>query len=226
MKKASLHNKLYVVPGIELSCQINDEEVHLLGYFIDYKSQSLKEVTDKFKKTRKERAKKIVNKLNSLGINISFDEVKSIAYKGNIGRPHIAAALMKKGYIDNYEEAFEKYIGKNCFAYVEKYRLPVQEAIKIVHNIGGISVLAHPGLINNKNSVKDIIKAGIDGIEVYHSKHNNRHIKLYKEIALEHNLIITGGSDCHGHLIDNSPEIGNFGISYEEFIKIKKKVQE
>jgi len=163
-----------------------------------------------------------VEKLKSLGIDITLDQVREIAEHGAIGRPHIARAMINKGYVDNIKDAFKEYIGKDRPAYVDRYKLSSQEAIDIIKRLGGISVLAHPGLINNKASIGRIIGLGIDGIEVYHSKHDDETIKIALALANSRKLLITGGSDCHGMMVNNEPIIGNCSVEYKYVQKLKK----
>jgi len=150
-----------------------------------------------------------------MGIDITLEEVKGIADDGAMGRPHIARAMIDKGYISNIREAFAEYIGKDRPAYVERYKLTCKEAIDMIEKLGGISVLAHPGLIKNKDKIGKIIDLGIDGIEVYHSKHDDETVKNILAVAHSRNLLITGGSDCHGMKLNNEPILGNYSIDYK-----------
>jgi hypothetical protein len=224
IREAKKYKDLYIVPGIEFSAEYYDEEVHILGYFIDYKSTILAKHINKLKSSRYIRVKKIINKLKKLNIQITFEEVMNIANKGSLGRPHIARVLMNKGYVNSIEEAFEKYIGKDKPAYVNKYKLTIEESINLIHNIGGIAVLAHPGLLNNKNIIEEVIKLKIDGIEIYHPKHTSEYIKHLRIIAVKNSLIFTGGSDCHGIVENGSPILGDFGVTIKQFNKILNKI--
>ncbi|KUO75309.1 MAG: hypothetical protein APF77_12965 [Clostridia bacterium BRH_c25] len=213
-----------VVPGIELSTLYAEEEIHILGYYIDYKADWFLDILKKIQNSRYERADRIVNKLNGLGVNITLEQVRDIAEAGAIGRPHIARAMINEGYINNIKEAFKGYIGKDCPAYVERYKLNCSEAIGIIKKLGGISVLAHPGLIKNKINIGRIIELGIDGIEVYHSKHDDETIRNALSIANSRKLLITGGSDCHGMKLNNEPIIGNCSVDYKYVQKLKDKI--
>ncbi len=223
--EASIKYKVEIVPGIELSTLFEEEEIHILGYYIDFNAQWFREILEKIQNSRYERAEKIVAKLNSLGVNITHEQVKTIADDGAIGRPHIARAMIEKGYISNIKDAFREYIGKGCPAYVERYKLSTCEAIDIIKKLGGVSVLAHPGLIKNKSNIYKIIKLGVGGLEVYHSKHDEETIRNALSIASSHNLIITGGSDCHGMMLNNEPILGNFSVDYKNVQKLKEAAQ-
>jgi predicted metal-dependent phosphoesterase TrpH len=221
MEASSIYG-VEVVPGIELSTLYEEEEIHILGYYLDYKAAWFLNILEKIQNSRYERAASIVSKLNGLGIDINLEQVKNIADDGAIGRPHIARAMIDKGYINNIKEAFKSYIGKGCPAYVERYKLSCSEAITMIKRLGGLSVLAHPGLIRNKANIGNIISLGIDGIEVYHSKHDDETVRNALAIASSRKLLITGGSDCHGMKVNNEPILGNCSVDYKYVQKLKE----
>jgi predicted metal-dependent phosphoesterase TrpH len=190
--------RINVVPGIEMNTELDGEEIHILGYFIDYKSKRLDERLGELKNSRFARACKMINKLKNLGINIDIEEVQKMARGNLIGRPHIARAMMNKGYVLSIKEAFEKYISKGQPAYVPRYKFLPQEAIALIKEVGGISVLAHPGLIKNTNKLNSILTMGIEGVEVLYPEHSQDQITKYTEFCINNNLLITGGSDFHG----------------------------
>jgi predicted metal-dependent phosphoesterase TrpH len=214
-----------VVPGIELSTIYEDEEIHILGYYIDYKAEWFLDTLKRIQNSRFERASHIVEKLNAMNIDITLEQVMDIADNGAIGRPHIARAMIDKGYISNIKEAFKDYIGKGCPAYVERYKLTSGEAIDMIKRLGGAAVLAHPGLIKNKANIGKIVNLGIDGIEVYHTKHDDETVRGSLSIANSRSLLITGGSDCHGIKLNNEPIIGNCSVDYK-YVKLLKEAAE
>lgn len=220
--EANLYN-ITVIPGIELSCDYNGEEIHILGYYIDYESEKIYKVTKKLIESRLSRGEKIISRLIDIGYDISFEQVKKVANEGVIGRPHIARVLMENGYIKSIEEGFSKLLAKNKPAYVERFKLSIKESIDLIHEIGGVSVLAHPGLIKNSNIISEIVAYGIDGIEVVHSKHSINDTIKYSSYAESHDLFKTGGSDCHGVLIENNPLLGEYSIDYEQIKKLIEK---
>ncbi len=197
IKRATQYNGFIIVPGIELSAEYNNEEVHILGYMIDYKMESFKDILKNLQERRNDRARKIIKKLNTIGFDINYEDILGITQKGAIGRPHIARILVAKGYVKNNEEAFEKYLVKGCPAYVPREKLSPEDAIDIIKMSGGFSVIAHPGLLNAKATLDYLLGLNIDGIEVYHSDHTLDMSKEYLEIAKKNNLLITGGSDFH-----------------------------
>lgn len=218
-----------VIPAIEFSTFEGKAEIHILGYFIDHEDESLRKKVKKIFDSRKIRAQKMVKLLNNQDIDITYNEVKNMAGDDYIGRPHIAKLMIKKGYINEMKDAFtDQYIGNGGKAYVEKYKLSPIEAIDLILKTGGIPVLAHPVFINHGEAmdiqdIKKLKENGLLGIEVYHSKHNEKTEKYYKGIAEDLNLLITGGSDFHG---ENSPGVylGDIRLSNEYIDELKKKI--
>lgn len=214
-------NDFTIIPGIEFSTVKNEEEVHILGYFINPFDDGILEITDKLKKSRYNRSIKMIEKLNDLGINIILEDVLEISGGELIGRPHIARALINKGYVNSIDEAFNKYLDKGKPAYVERFKLTTEEAISIIKNSGGYAVLAHAGLLKNKEIIEYCINLGIDGLECIHSKHEALDTEYLKVIAKTNNLIITGGSDFHG---DNLEILGKYYIDINTIPKFKERI--
>ena len=216
-----------VIPAIEFSTFRGKAEIHVLGYFIDFDDEKLKDKVRKIYDARKLRAEKMVELLNKEGVEITFSEVREIAGDDYIGRPHIAQTMVKKGYIDEMGDAFtEKYIGNGGRAYVKKYKISPEEAIELILESGGIPVLAHPIFINHgkplrEDDIKNLKDNGLFGVEVYHSKHTAEDAKYYKHIAEKLELLITGGSDFHG---ENSPGVylGDIRLDDKHVKKLKE----
>lgn len=197
VQRAKQYKNFKLIPGIELSSEHNNEEVHILGYMLDYNMNSLKNILNNLKDQRNTRAIKIINKLKYLDYKITYEDVSKIAKKGVIGRPHIAQALVEKGYAKTKEEAFKNFLVKGALAYVPRQKLTPTDAIDIIKKAKGLVVIAHPGLLKSIDTLYFLIGLGIDGIEVYHSDHTIYQSSMYFKIAKENNLIITGGSDFH-----------------------------
>lgn len=218
-----------VVPGIELSTEYNSVEIHMLGYYIDYYNPALIAFITNLKESRLERAKKIVKKLNMMGYMINFNDICNNAQNvESIGRPHIARTLIEKGYCESTTEAFDKLLGFNRPAYVERYKVSPFEAIEIILKCDGAASIAHPGLIVNIDKLKLIAKLkkwGLAAIEVYHSSHTENDIEFFSNAAKSLDLIATGGSDCHGIMTDNIPALGSVTVPYENVRKLKLKSQ-
>jgi len=216
---------LEVIPGVELSSDYKGREVHILGYFFDYKNPELLEYLISFRKLRLERAEKIVNKLNNLKIPIKMDEVLD-KVKGNtsIGRPHIAFALIDGNYIHNYYEAFVKYIGDGKPAYEKKKNIETKEAIKLISKAGGVSFVAHPGKNIRDEALIEIIEQGIDGIEVIHPSHSPDYVTYFQDFASQYFLLESGGSDFHGGRINDDSILGTFWVSEQKVIAMKNRL--
>jgi len=215
LKEAIKAGKKYgveIIPGVEISTDISDREIHILGYFIDPKNQELEHYLSFFREERLKRAARIVSKLNSLGINITLDDVVDKAGNGAVGRPHIAHAMKEKGAISSYFEAFNKYIGNGGPAYERKVHVSPQSAFKIISDAGGLSFIAHPGNLP-EYIIKELIDAGVDGIEVVHPSHLPHKVKYYRGIVNEYFLLESGGSDFHGGDRNDEDNLGKYFIN-------------
>ncbi len=196
--KAGKENDVEIVPGIEISAIQGEVETHILGYYIDPENEELLEFTRQFRRHRENRALQILHKLDGLGIHIPFDLLKSKAGLSSLGRPHIADLLVEEGVVFSYNEAFQKWIGDNRPAYIAKKNVTAQRAIQLIHNAGGLAFLAHPGTGVDLDTIQELIRLGLDGIETLHPKHLPMMTEMYQEIVRKNGLLETGGSDCHG----------------------------
>jgi predicted metal-dependent phosphoesterase TrpH len=190
---------LTFIPGVEVSTDVPEGEIHILGYFIDYARPELADRLKKFRDSREGRARGMVDKLAALGIVIDWKRVQEIAGDGAIGRPHIAQAMLEKGYIANFKEAFDKYIGREGPAYVEREKMTPEEAVALVLRSGGLPVLAHPFTVKEpEKRAAGLKKVGLVGIEAYYKDNTPEITKATLKIAEENGLIVTGGTDFHG----------------------------
>jgi predicted metal-dependent phosphoesterase TrpH len=212
---------LEVLPGIELSAEYSGLEVHILGYLIDYRNTNLLKRLAILSKNRTDRIYKIVEKLKHMGINLEANTIFGIAGSGTVGRLHVARALVKEGVVRSIYEAFQKYIGEKCPAYVLGFKFSPKEAIKLILDAGGIPVLAHPYSLNNDELIYEFIGEGLKGLEVYYPEHSQGLINLYLEIAKKYNLLVTGGSDCHGAAKPDT-RIGLIKIPYKLVERLKE----
>jgi len=193
-----------VIPGIEISAEHSPGSMHLLGYLIDIHHPSLNEKLKYLQRAREERNPKMVERLNQLGIHITYEEVVRASGGGQVGRPHFAQVLIEKGYVRNFQEAFDRYLKKGASAYVDKLRFTPAEAIYLINEAKGVAVLGHPntlGLNEPKELerlIEILIKEGLKGIEVYYPEHSSLEIAQYKAVAEKYGLIQTGGTDYHG----------------------------
>jgi hypothetical protein len=202
---------------------------HLLGYSIRLDDSQLNQTLAKLRQARKNRNPAIISRLNELGIPLTLDEVRQEAGAGQLGRPHIAKALVKRGVAATIDEAFDNLLGAGRPAYVDKYRIECNQAIRIIQAAGGIPVLAHPGLLDLSNEdqfdrlTAGLKEMGVQGMEVYYSEHTPDQTRFFAELAQRHNLLMTGGTDFHGAI---QPDIkmgsgrGNLCVPYELYEKI------
>jgi predicted metal-dependent phosphoesterase TrpH len=207
---------LKIIPGVEISSHAPGSEVHVLGYFIDSGNPELLKQLATLGESRQDRAKAIVEKLRGLGLDISLERVQEIAGDGSIGRPHIAQALMEKGYVSSFQDVFTRYIGQGGPAYVERIKLTPDEAVKLILRCGGLPVLAHPSTINDAEAVVSrLAAAGLVGLEAYYKDYSNEQRQDMVDLAARYKLIATGGSDFHG--IDEATEVmlGDAGVPRE-----------
>ena len=197
---------LKIIPGVEISSHAPGSEVHMLGYFIDSGNSELLKQLAALGDSRQDRARAIVEKLRGLGLDISLERVQEIAGDGSIGRPHIAQALMEKGYVSSFQEVFTRYIGQGGPAYVERIKLTPDEAVKLILRCGGLPVLAHPSTINDAEAVVSRLAAtGLVGLEAYYKDYTDQQRYDMVSLAYRYKLITTGGSDFHG--IDEATEV-------------------
>jgi predicted metal-dependent phosphoesterase TrpH len=190
--------EIRIVPAIELSSGLNGRDIHFLGYFIDHRNKTFNEWLVELREMRTARASKMLCLLEEQDMDISLEDVLKVAGNASVGRAHLAQLMVAKGYIDTIEEAFEKYIGRDGSCYVEKYYLSPKDVIAAIKAVGGIAILAHPGLSQVDEFIPDFIRYGIQGIEVMHGEHTPEQTKRYLELTKAKNLLPTGGSDFHG----------------------------
>ena len=198
-----------VVPGVEISAQYPPGTMHILGYCFSPSQPEFLKALKKLQEVRAARNPKIIERLQALGLEITTAEVLNLS-SGQVGRPHIAKALVNRGYVSSIDEAFSRYLQKGAVAYVEKFRFSPREAIALIRGAGGLAVLAHPftlGITEPRELtllVKELQEMGLAGLEVFYPDHTEETVVLYKDIAKNLGLVCTGGSDFHGNLRDHS----------------------
>ncbi len=218
-------NDIEIIPGVELSSEHNGHEVHVLGYFMDYKNPQLLQFLSSFREKRLRRAEKIVEKLNSMNVHITIGDVLAKA-KGNasIGRPHIAFALLEANVVNNYNEAFFKYIGDNKPACVKKPNIDTKSAVNIISGAGGLSFIAHPGKTLRDNLIIELIEQGVDGIEVIHPSHTRDDTGYFLDITGQYFLLESGGSDFHGGRMNDDTILGNYYVPVTKVNAMKNRL--
>jgi len=193
-----------VIPGIEVSAEHSPGSMHLLGFFLDIHHPLLNERLGYLQKARAERNPRIVERLNRLGIQITYEEVLKASGGGQVGRPHFAQVLIEKKYVRTFQEAFDRFLKKGAPAYVDKLRFTTKEALHFINEAKGVAVLAHPntlkmnGYSELENLLLRLIEEGLKGIEVYYPEHSPLEVARYKTLAERYSLLITGGTDYHG----------------------------
>jgi predicted metal-dependent phosphoesterase TrpH len=202
-----------VIPGVEISAEHSPGSMHLLGFFIDNHHPFLNERLEYLQKARTERNPKIVEKLNRLGIKITYEEVLKASGGGQVGRPHFAQVLLEKKYVKNFQDAFDRFLKKGAPAYVDKFRFTAKEALHFINGAKGVAVLAHPNTLNmdGYSELEDLVlqltEEGLKGIEVYYPEHSALKVAQYKTLAQRYGLLMTGGTDYHG-IEKNGLDIG------------------
>ena len=217
LEAATAFPRLRVIPSVEISTDVPQGEVHVLGYFVDYTDAGLLVSLEKMRSSRRKRARGMVDKLRNLGVNIDWERVQQLSVGSSIGRPHIAQAILEKGYIGSFGEAFTKYIGREGPAYVERGKMTPIEAAELILRANGLPVLAHP-LASKKNPeslIGELKIAGLVGIEAYYNGYTTDEVEKLVSLADRYDLIATGGSDFHGLGIENETMIGSVDVPME-----------
>ena len=206
---------LEIIPGVEITCQVDGTELHLLGYFFGdaWTAPALRTVLDHAKRIRDQRTDALIARLNELGVGLTRADVEACSTAGTLGRPHVAMALVRRKIVQNVDEAFERFLRRGKPGYVERYRMSVAEAIGHIKRAGGVAVLAHPGLNHVDKRLAEMKAQGLGGLEVWHSKHSPAQSSHYLGLAERLDLLATGGSDCHG-TARGEPIIGSVTVPY------------
>lgn len=207
------------IVGTELTAEYGGNELHILAYFVDPGNSRLLAEIAKFQKVRQERIRDMVASINALGIPLRVDDVFALANCRSPGRPHVARALVRGRHCRTLDEAFERFLKKDRPAWVPKAKMSALEAIELIHQAGGLAVMAHPGLNRSDQAIPAIAEAGLDGLECFHTKHPLATAEHYLALARKNHLLVTGGSDCHG-LSKGKPLIGTVRLDYQYVEKL------
>jgi 3',5'-nucleoside bisphosphate phosphatase len=213
------------ITGTELTAEQDDNELHILGYFIDIQNPKLLTEMARFQTVRQNRIREMVARLNLVKVPLTAEAVFALANCRSPGRPHVARALVKAGFCSNLDEAFERFLKKNRPAWVPKFKMSAADAIELIHQAGGAAVMAHPGLNRTDEVIPGMVEAGLDGIECFHTKHSASTAQHYLKLAERFHLLVTGGSDCHG-LSKGRPLIGTVKLPYHHVENLKAKAAE
>lgn len=212
-KEAAEHLQMELIPGIELNSDVGEREIHVLGYFLEYQRPEFQATLKVLRDARVRRGERMVELLNEQGIHISWERVRELA-QGSVGRPHVARALMEAGYVSSIGEAFDKYIGKQSPAYVPRYKLTPEDAVRLINSANGLAAMAHPitlpGLDELRRWLPGLHAAGMVGLETYYGPYTEQEVEALRTLADEYDLIPTGGTDYHGPGIHPTPLGGRY----------------
>jgi 3',5'-nucleoside bisphosphate phosphatase len=211
---------LEFITGSELTAEIGDTEIHLLGYYLRMDESRLVRAMARFQAVRQQRIAEMVARLNQLGVGLQAERVFALANCKSPGRPHVGRALVEGGYCGSVDEAFDRYLKQGRPAWVPKFKMSALDGIALIHGAGGVAVLAHPGLNRVDEAIPQLVDSGLDGLECYHTKHATSTAKHYVELAQRLDLLITGGSDCHG-MAKGKPLVGSVRLPYEHVARLK-----
>jgi predicted metal-dependent phosphoesterase TrpH len=212
-----------VVPGVEISTLTPENtEAHILGYFFDHHDPTLTAELDVLRNARSDRARKMVEQLNAVGVGVSMERVSELSDGGAIGRPHVARAIIEIGAASSMDTAFGKYLVEGCPGFVPRYKVTPAQAVHMIIAAGGVACCAHVAKLKRDELVLELVKQGLAAIEVYHPDHGPASSRFYKRFALRHGLIITGGSDAHGNPGPKPSSVGCVTVSHEAVEQLRK----
>ncbi len=198
LDEAARHRPLEIVPGIEINCDVESAEVHILGYYVDYEATWFQDFCREQREERRARVQRIVARLRELGMALDPEEVFALVREGAAGRPHVAQAMMKRGYVKSVREAFDKYLAAGRPGYVPRKKLAPEDAVRLIRKAAGVPVFAHPGVSDRDEMIPGLLAAGLMGLECYYSEHSAAQTAGYLQLCRDHDLVATGGSDFHG----------------------------
>ena len=215
-----------VIPGVEINTIYNNEEIHILGYYMDFENKDFKNMLKEQQHARVKQTHKIVELLNKkANIPVTFEQINNyVAEGGSIGRPHIAKAIVVAGGAQNVMQAYAKYINDDSEVYIQRETVTPHDAVEIIYEAGGIPVVAHPcDIANPEKLVTDLMNYGLRGLEAYHRKHSPAMVEYYSSMAEKYGLIVTGGSDFHSPNNNNIIYLGKIFIPDWVYTNLKKE---
>ena len=196
--EAERRRPLEIIPGIEINCDVEGAEIHVLGYLMDWQAEWFQDFCREQRRERRARIHRMVERLAAIGMPLDADEVFAIVKEGSAGRPHVAQVMVARGYVKTVREAFDKYLGSGKPGHVPRKKVTPEDAVRIIRKAGGVPVFAHPGLADRDELIPGLIAAGLMGIECYYTEHSAAQRASYLQMCKDHDLVATGGSDFHG----------------------------
>jgi 3',5'-nucleoside bisphosphate phosphatase len=225
MDEAARHG-IELLPGLEINCDVSGAEIHVLGYYVDWGAGWFQDFLRAQRDERRARVYRIVERLTELGMPLTAEEVFAICKEGSPGRPHVAQAMVNRGYVTSVREAFDRWLHAGGSANVSRRRLTPVEAVRVVRRAGGIPVLAHPGLAKRDELIPDLVEAGLAGIETYYPEHSAAQIEAYRATCHRLNLVATGGSDYHGPHTGRVGTVGTPHVDLEVWRALERRARE
>ena len=219
-RQAAAGTDLCVVPGVEISAESAQGEIHILGYFVESGPNGLEERLRELREARVARARRIVDRLATLGLPLSWERVRDLAAGDSVGRPHIARAMVERGYVETVEEAFVLYLGAHAPAYVSRLRVAPTEAIRLIQEAHGVPVLAHP--LQVTAIVPSLVRAGLQGLETVYPGYSAQEVAYLEDIARQFDLVQTGGSDFHGPEITGG-DLGSATVPFQAVAALESR---
>jgi 3',5'-nucleoside bisphosphate phosphatase len=198
IETARAHPPLTIVPGIEINCDVEGAEIHVLGYGMDYEASWFQDFCRAQREERRARVHRTAERLAALGLPIDVERVFALVQEGSAGRPHIARVMVERGYVKTVREAFDRYLAAGKPAHVPRRKLTPEDAVRLLRRAGGAPVFAHPGLAGRDELIPSMVEAGLMGIECYYSEHSPAQRGTYLDLCRRYDLVATGGSDFHG----------------------------
>jgi len=211
---------LQIVPGVEVTTYVGDLEIHLLGHFVDPDDTRFADFLAPLRLDRVERIRRMIDKLWALGLPLDLDEVLAEATGSSVGRPHLAQAMVRRGYVTSVQEAFDRYLATGKAAHIERAKTPASEAIAALKRAGGVPSLAHPGVYGRDDAIPQLVEQGLMGLEVQHPDHDAEGILRYERLRLKYGLLAVAGSDYHGAPGLRESSLGRPSLSQSEFDRL------
>ena len=215
-----------IVPGLEINTDVPGAEIHVLGYYVDWPAEWFQAFLREQRAERVARVQRIAERLTELGMPLTAAEVFAICKEGSPGRPHVAQAMVNRGYVKSVREAFDRWLRADGPANVPRRRLTPVEAVAVIRRAGGVPVFAHPGLANRDEMIPALVSAGLAGIETYYPEHSAAQVHAYRRTCERLHLVATGGSDYHGSHTGRAATVGSPHVPLEVWEELKRKARE
>lgn len=225
LDEAASHPPVTIVPGVEINTDLEDSEIHILGYFIHYEADWFQKFLHEQREERIRRVHRIADRLADLGMPIDPEKVFSLVKEGSVGRPHVAQVMVERGYVKSVREAFDKYLRAGAPAHVPRKKLSPAEAVALVRKARGVPVFAHPGLAGKDELIPELVRAGLMGIECYYDEHSAAQTSAYLQLCKDLNLVATGGSDFHGLHLDRPNKLGTPHVPLAAYDALKARAE-